>query len=149
GLIPARPLLPSWKTFIPFSKWSPIQPFPPLLLRSAPPPTSGIDWFLRGWKAGFIAPLSSPLVFVCLEHFLERWIYDVVYEAIESTIIHPTNPDLLAPDDGTKNRAAILGLREKSPSLIRNTIRKFLAALGWGAVPSSESVHRTAQSVQR
>jgi hypothetical protein len=152
GLIPARQL-PYWKAFIPFSKWSPMKPFLRYQELIVPSSTSASGGFVRGLKAGVLAPLTSPLVFVCFEHFLERLIYAVIYEAIETTVIHPENPDLVSPDDGTKSRAtAILGLRKRSPSLIRNTINNMLVALGWGtsSVPESKErpTHPTSQTLE-
>lgn len=76
--------------------------------------------------------LTSPLLFVCLEHSLERWVYGIIFEAVASSTIHPDNPDLLSPDDGVKHKeTAILGLRQKSPPFIRNAINRALATLGW------------------
>ncbi|KAF2109084.1 hypothetical protein BDV96DRAFT_503666 [Lophiotrema nucula] len=124
GLIPARPLLPSWGALIPFSSSSPI---------SAPSANSALELCQ--------AASYSPLVWVCLEHFLERWAYAAIYEAIESTVLRPENPDLISPDDGVKDRAnAILGLRRKSPLLLRISINRMLVALGWGRpFPHSET----------
>ncbi|KAF2178537.1 hypothetical protein K469DRAFT_695338 [Zopfia rhizophila CBS 207.26] len=122
GLVPARPFFPPWRAFMPFSALSPIRTIALPVTLTAP---SIID-FVK-------SSLSSPLVFVCLEHFLERWVYAVVYEAIESTTTQPDHPDLTSPDDGVKNRAtAILGLRRKSPAMIRNAINRLLVTLGWG-----------------
>jgi hypothetical protein len=149
GLIPAKQL-PYWKAFIPFSKWSPIKPFLRYQELIIPSSASATEGFVRGLKAGILAPLTSPLVFVCLEHFLERLIYAVIYEAIETTIIHPENPDLISPDDGTKSRAtAILGLRKRSPSLIRNTINNMLVALGWGTSSPSEPKERPTHPISQ
>ncbi|KAF2265636.1 hypothetical protein CC78DRAFT_543159 [Lojkania enalia] len=127
GLVEARPLLPSLKSFIPFSSASPIQMSPLLNFKAVTLVNC------------FEAIITSPLVFVCFEHFVERWIYAMIYEAIDTSIIHPEDPDLVSPDDGSKNKAtAILGLHQKSPSMLRNAINKILVTLGWGA-PFSES----------
>ncbi|KAF2788381.1 hypothetical protein K505DRAFT_255683 [Melanomma pulvis-pyrius CBS 109.77] len=139
GLFPAKQL-PYWRAFIPFSKWSPIKPFLLYPVVSATTPTSVMGKFMVGLKAGIMAPLTSPLVFLVLEHFLEQWIYAAIQEATDTTIIHPNNPDLMPPDDGIKYRAAaMVGPRKKSPSVIRNTINNILVAIGWGTVPSSEA----------
>lgn len=58
--------------------------------------------------------------------------YAVIYESIESTVIHPNSPDLRSPDDFKNKASAIFGLRQKSPLIVRKTIRRFLVALGWG-----------------
>jgi hypothetical protein len=122
GLISARPLFPYWRSFIPFSSWSPIRP---LSLQHGVSRATVVDIFN--------ATMTSPLVFVLAGHFVERWVYAVIFEAIETTVIHPNNPDLSSPDDGVKNKASvILGLRQKSPQFIRNTINDFLVAIGWG-----------------
>ncbi|ORY12148.1 hypothetical protein BCR34DRAFT_624494 [Clohesyomyces aquaticus] len=122
GLIPARPLHPRLMSFIPFSSSSPIRP---PVVPSSLTAASLID-FTR-------SILNSPLVFVCLNHFLERWIYATIYEVIETTVIRPDRPDLEVPDDGVKNRATqILGLRRRTPSPVRNVINKLLVTLGWG-----------------
>jgi hypothetical protein len=148
GLIPAKQL-PYWKAFIPFSKWSPIKPFLRYQELTVPSSVSASEGFVRGLKAGILVPLTSPLLFVCLEHFLERMIYALIYEAIETTVIHPENPDLISPDDGTRSRAsAILGLRKRSPSLIRSTVNKMLIALGWGMPSPSEHEERPHQIPQ-
>lgn len=77
--------------------------------------------------------MSSPLTFVFLEHILERWIYAVIYEAVETSITRPDNPDLPSSESIAKQKAStFLGLRLKSPSLVRNTINRALVVLGWG-----------------
>jgi len=78
------------------------------------------------------AALTSPFVFICIEHIYERWVYSAINEAIETAIIQPTNPDIPSPDDGTKARkTAILGLRIRSPPLVRDVINTLLTFLGW------------------
>lgn len=52
---------------------------------------------------------------------------------IETTIIRPTNPDMMSPDEGNKERTmAILGLRQKSPKWVQNGIAQLLGFVGWG-----------------
>ncbi|KAF2474794.1 uncharacterized protein BDR25DRAFT_214690 [Lindgomyces ingoldianus] len=130
ALLPTKPLLPPWRAFVPFSSSSPIR----LLSLPSALTAASLMEFIK-------SAISSPLVFVCLEHFLERWVYALVYEAIESTTIRPDRPDLETPDDGVKNRATqILGLRRKSPPVVRTAINKLLVTLGWGKpFPSSEA----------
>jgi hypothetical protein len=82
------------------------------------------------------AVLTSPVVLLCAEHSIERWIYACVYEAVETAIIRPDKPDLPSRDINGKDRAlTVLGLRRESPPLIRNAIHRLLAMLGW-ALPS-------------
>jgi hypothetical protein len=120
GLITARPLLPPAKSFIPFSVSSPLLPFS--LHHDA---SSSILCFFK-------AALTSPFVFVCVEHLCERWVYSAVNEAIETAIIQPTNPDMPMADDGTKARKdAILGLRIRSPPTVRRAINNLLTFVGW------------------
>jgi hypothetical protein len=60
-------------------------------------------------------------------------VYAIIYEAVETAVIRPNNPDLPPPDDGAKDRAtAMLGLRHRSPSTVRSFISKSLFILGWG-----------------
>ena len=91
-------------------------------------------------KAGAVASLSSPLAFIIFGHFVERWMSTVIYEAIETTIIHPNNPDLLAPDDSANYRTSTHGLRKKSPLIIRNVINDVLVTFGWGTVSAFEGI---------
>ncbi|KAF2014706.1 hypothetical protein BU24DRAFT_463468 [Aaosphaeria arxii CBS 175.79] len=121
GLVPARPLLPPLSAFVPFSAASPLRS-PEIPSGSSP---SIISSILR-------QVLLSPLLLVCLEHMLERRIYALVYEAIETGINRPTNPDLISADADAKERASeLLGLRRRSPKWLRNVINKGLAAIGW------------------
>jgi hypothetical protein len=121
GLVPARPLLPSLKSFLPFSGQSPLLPISVHYSALASP-----SEFL-------LAFATSPFVFVCLEHYFERWVYAIVSTPIEATIIRPNNPDMISPEEGNRSRtAAILGLRKHSPEIVRNTIAKFLSFIGWG-----------------
>lgn len=121
GLVSAKPLLPPLRAFIPFSKWSPLLPFSLHYGASC----SALDLFK--------AAMTSPFVFVCMEHFYERWVYAAVYEVIERSVVHPDNPDMLGREDGSKSRTtSILGLRRRSPSLIRGAVNKLLVTIGWG-----------------
>jgi hypothetical protein len=132
GLIPARPLLPPASTFIPFSRSSPLLPLSLHYDASA----SSLN-FLK-------AALTSPFVFICVEHLYERWIYSAVNEAIETAIIQPTNPDIPSPDAGTKARkTAILGLRIRSPPLVRKTINTLLTFVGWREPDHAPSTNST------
>tara|TARA_R110002003_G_scaffold110_17_gene9380 strand:+ start:16732 stop:17745 length:1014 start_codon:yes stop_codon:yes gene_type:complete len=84
------------------------------------------------------AVVTSPLVFVCVEHFYERWVYAAINEAVDASIIRPDNPDLVSPDAGRKHRlTTILGLRRKSPRVVRQMVNILLSALGW-AMPVDE-----------
>lgn len=122
GLVPARPLLPSWRTLIPFTSSSPLLP----LSLHYDACSSGLDFFR--------AIVTSPVVLLCVEHSMERWIYACVYEAVESSIIRPDKPDTPHRDANGKDRAlAVLGLRRQSPPLIRNAIQTVLAMLGWAS----------------
>ncbi|CAI9634890.1 unnamed protein product [Alternaria burnsii] len=125
GLVPARPLLPTWTCLIPFSSSSPLLPFSVRYDAS-----SSITECIG-------AVLTSPLVLLCAEHAIERWIYACVYEAVETAVIRPDKPDVPSRDVNGKDRAlTVLGLRRESPTLIRNAIHSLLAMLGW-ALPSS------------
>lgn len=120
GIIPARPLLPSWKSFLPFSSQSPLMPF-------------SIYYNTSGTAVDVLrAVLTSPVVMVIAEHFYERWIYSAIFEAVESFIIRPDNADIESPDALSKDRAtSILGLQRRSPPLVRSAINKLLVFLGW------------------
>ncbi|KAF1929566.1 uncharacterized protein M421DRAFT_419361 [Didymella exigua CBS 183.55] len=121
GLLPARPLLPFWKAFIPFSPWSPLTP---LSVHHDAASGSVVDVVK--------AVLTSPMVIIIAEHFYERLIYSAVFEAVESFIIRPDNADIESPDAISKDRAtSILGLQRRSPPLIRDAINKLLVVLGW------------------
>ncbi|KAF1996113.1 hypothetical protein P154DRAFT_444088 [Amniculicola lignicola CBS 123094] len=116
GLISARPFWPSWKAFIPFSSQSLIQPLP----------------LSSGLLPCVNAIATSPVLFLCLDHLYERWIYGIVFEAVETLIVRPDNPDLASPDDGVKSRAsAVLGLRAKTPWPVREVIHRIFKLLGW------------------
>ncbi|OCL04982.1 hypothetical protein AOQ84DRAFT_356161 [Glonium stellatum] len=134
-LIPPRPYLPPLGSFIPFTPLSPIQ--------GIPLPISFSGEAILACSRSF---LHSPLVLLCLEQYMERWVYSTVYEAIESSTIQPSNPDLVSPDDSLKRRAAmILGLRRKTPAAIRNAINRLLAFVQWGYPfqPAGHIVHST------
>ncbi|KAF9692606.1 hypothetical protein EKO04_009503 [Ascochyta lentis] len=126
GLIPARPLLPYWKSFIPLSRWSPLVPL------SIHHNASGSA------MSAARAIVTSPMVLIIAEHFYERWIYSAIFEAVETFIIRPDNADIESPDAISKDRAtSILGLHRKSPPLIRNAVHKLLVLLGWSESAAS------------
>ncbi|KNG49257.1 small nucleolar ribonucleoprotein complex subunit [Stemphylium lycopersici] len=136
GLVPARPLLPSWRTLVPFAKSWPLLPFSLHYDAS----NSMVDCIR--------AALTSPVVLLCLEHSIERWISACVYEAVESSIIRPDKPDIASRDANGKDRAlAGLGLRRESPPLIRTAIQKMLVMLGWASPLVPQSTGRQ-QSVE-
>ncbi|KAF2630762.1 hypothetical protein BU25DRAFT_455836 [Macroventuria anomochaeta] len=146
GLVAARPLLPYWKSFIPFSPWSPLTPL------SIHHDASGSAMSVAK------AIVTSPVVLMIVEHFYERWVYSAIFEAVETFIIRPDNADIESPDAVSKDRAtSILGLQRRSPSLIRKTINRLLALLGWcepadldeaERKPSLDSVTSAGQSVE-
>jgi hypothetical protein len=141
GLIPATPLFPPAKAFIPFSVCSPLLPFS--LHYDASVSTRHM----------LKAALTSPFVFVCLEHLYEQWVYNALKEAIQAAIIQPTNTYLPSPEDGSKARkAAILGLQRRSSPSVRNMVSKLLAFIGWGkphASPDGALQQPVAESPQR
>lgn len=79
------------------------------------------------------AVFTSPVLYVCVEHLFERWVYASVSEAVDLAIIRPDNPEVQSRDDRS---VAALRLKNRSPPLIRNAIKKFLSAIGW-AQPST------------
>ncbi|KAJ8113672.1 hypothetical protein OPT61_g4242 [Boeremia exigua] len=120
GLVSAQPLLPHWKSFIPFSPWSPLRPLS--IHHDASRSVTSIMRVL----------VTSPMVIIIAEHFYERWVYSAIFEAVESFIIRPDNADIESPDAVSKDRAtSILGLQRKSPLLVRNAINRLLVLLGW------------------
>ncbi|PSN64909.1 hypothetical protein BS50DRAFT_497172 [Corynespora cassiicola Philippines] len=121
GLIPARPLLSSWRALIPFSAWSPVFP---LSLHPTPSAATTTDLFKT--------LVNSPLLFLCLEYIVERWVTDVVSDIIEASIVQPDNPDIPFGDDNMKRRAVLVSRQQKSYSVIRDGINKVLVTLGWG-----------------
>jgi hypothetical protein len=79
------------------------------------------------------AALTSPLVLLCIEHSIERWVLSWVYDAVESSVIRPDNPDIPGRDIDNKDRTlTVLGLRRPSPPLVKNTISWLFAKIGWG-----------------
>ncbi|KAF2707124.1 hypothetical protein K504DRAFT_470358 [Pleomassaria siparia CBS 279.74] len=136
GLVPANHL-PHWKAFIPFSRWSPMRPISLHPIMSAASSTSIMGKVIMGTKVGIITALTSPLVLIVLERFLAHWIGSVTVEALETSIIHPDNPDF-ATDHSVKQRSDQLhGARGKSPHVIRTAIQNIMATLGWGIIASS------------
>ncbi|KAJ4370565.1 hypothetical protein N0V83_005086 [Neocucurbitaria cava] len=78
-----------------------------------------------------------------MEHFVERWVYFVIYEAVQSSVIRPDNSDMQCRDAGDDDRGLrILGLRRPSPPLIRDAINKLLRVIGWGQPLASQSNER-------
>ncbi|KAJ6193525.1 hypothetical protein J3E72DRAFT_251964 [Bipolaris maydis] len=131
GLVPARPLLPSWRTLIPFALSSPLLP--------AYLPQHATNVFAGRFTVFFF----SPAIILCSEHILERWVYACVYEAVESSIIRPDKPDTASRDVNGKDRAlTVLGLRRESPRLIRNGIHKVLWMLGWASPLAASSTEQ-------
>ena len=127
GLAPARPIIPPLKSFVPLSGSSPLLPVSSHYSALA----SSADFFK--------ALATSPFVWVCLGHFFERWVEAIIHAPIETTVIRPTNPDIISPDQGDKERAiAILGLRKKSPRFVRDGIVWLLEFMGWGDATQSK-----------
>jgi len=95
----------------------------------------------------FQAALLSPLLFVSLDHLLERWAYGMANEATQSTIIRPTNLGTAWAAGIVRNRTGSLGLRRRRPQFVHDGIVKVLVAVGWGRVGSSEEdvTNRNAQ----
>ena len=121
GLLPARPLLPFWKSFIPLSPMSPLTPL-------------SVHHDVTSGSAVSVAKaiVTSPMVVIIAEHFFERWIYSAIFEAVETFVIRPDNADIESPDAISKDRAtSILGLQRRSPLFIRNAINRMLVLLGW------------------
>lgn len=126
GLVPPKPLLPPIQSFLPFSRYSPLLP----LSTRASSLTTPLDLIK--------ALVTSPFVLVCAEHFFERWVYAVINDPITTTIIRPTNPDMISPEHGDKERtSAILGLRKRPPKFVEDTITRVLGFLGWGEIRTS------------
>jgi hypothetical protein len=89
------------------------------------------------------ALLTSPVVLLCLEHSIERWVSAYVYDAIESSVIRPDNPDILSRDVNQKDRVLTdLGFRKRSPPLIRNAINRMLVHFGWAPRPDAQDTDR-------
>lgn len=121
GLLAAKPLLPSWRSFIPFSQSSSLLPLSIHYDHTA----SSLDCMK--------AILTCPAVFLIAEHMLERWVYACIHEVVESSIIRPDNADIERRDASKdQTSASILGLRQRSPPVIRKGINKLLTFIGWG-----------------
>jgi hypothetical protein len=122
GLIPAHPYLPPRSSMNPFSTTSPLRPFSLYYNPSA----SLLDCAK--------AILTSPVVAVCAGHLFERWVYATINEAVDASVICPDNPDIVSPEASDKHRMiTTLGLRRRSPPLVRRAITQFMLFLGWGA----------------
>jgi hypothetical protein len=123
GLIPAQPYLPSLSSLNPFSLSSPLRPFSLYYNASA----SLLDCAK--------AIVTSPVVAVCAGHLFERWVYATINEAVDASVICPDNPDIISPEASDKHRMiTTLGLRRRSPPLVRRAIKKFMLLLGWGTL---------------
>lgn len=93
--------------------------------------------------------VTSPFVLVCLEHFFERWVYAIINAPVEATIIRPTNPDLISPEHGERERTtAILGLRKKSPKFVQNGIAALFGFIGWSDSDISTSPQSGSMAVR-
>ncbi|KAH8731316.1 hypothetical protein GQ44DRAFT_767195 [Phaeosphaeriaceae sp. PMI808] len=135
GLIPAQPFLPHWTSVIPFSRMSPFVPF-----SLHYEPSASIADFVGG-------ALTSPAILVIVGHFVERWVYATINEAVDASVICPDNPDIVSPEVRDKHRvSSILGLRCPSPPIVRTIISKVLIALGWGT-PSDAGATRRSYSI--
>jgi hypothetical protein len=87
----------------------------------------------------FEALLTSPVVLLSLEHYLERWIHVCIHEPISSSIIRPDKPDIPSREVIHKIRAdTTRDLRQPSPPWIRHAINNMLALLGWAPRPGSD-----------
>ncbi|KAL6709674.1 hypothetical protein ACN47E_001102 [Coniothyrium glycines] len=79
------------------------------------------------------AAMTSPVLYVCAEHIIERWVYAHIFEAVDSSILRPDNPDIQSRDAGDKDRTmTLLGLKRQSPPLVRGMVNRLLSILGWG-----------------
>ncbi|KAK7184096.1 hypothetical protein DPSP01_001264 [Paraphaeosphaeria sporulosa] len=137
GLVSARPLLPPLRSFLPFSRQSPLLPFSVNYSALASP----MEFLL--------AFATSPFVFVCLEHLLECWVYAIINAPIQATILRPSNPDMISSEEGNRERTtSILGLRKQSPIIVGDTIARFIRFIGWGNVDvtASQSISISSQA---
>lgn len=119
GLIPPRPFLPSWRSFIPFSASSPLLPLSPYYDASA----SMADCFK--------ALVTSPIVLVITKRYLDLLVLGCIHEAIQSCIIRPYDAFWQYETVDSKSRAFFPGLQDRVPSSVRTTLRRVLAAVGW------------------
>lgn len=80
-----------------------------------------------------MALVTSPVVLVCVEHFIERWVYACIHEAVEASVLRPENADRPRRAYADKEwGAALLGRRGQSPPMLRRAINRVLVSLGWG-----------------
>ncbi|KAF2876841.1 hypothetical protein BDV95DRAFT_238840 [Massariosphaeria phaeospora] len=141
GIVPAMPLFPHWKAFIPFSRWSPITPF-------------SLDWSLsvNSVMENAKTAMSSPLLIFLLWRFLEQSVYIAANEVIIDTVINPGNLEHATLGQSPKNRSSsIHNWRSQSPTLFQNAINSVLLAIGWGEelpVPSTHTEASVAQSIE-
>ena len=121
GIIPAMPLFPSWRAFVPFSSASPLRHDSISTALSAPS-------VMQAWRQ----LTGSPLLSLCTERWWDRKFYGAINEAVQSSIIQPDNPDGQSRDEVFETRASlVLGLRKQSPWFLRSPIKLLLASLGW------------------
>lgn len=81
------------------------------------------------------ALFTSPAILTCFEHLVERWMYGKIFEAVDSSVVRPDNPDIASPRlDSSYRILTTLGLREPSPPSVRKVIGRLMLALGWGTV---------------
>ncbi|KAH4272049.1 hypothetical protein HBI24_035540 [Parastagonospora nodorum] len=121
GLVPALPYLPHRSSLNPFSTSSPLWPFSVYHDASA-----SFTEFAK-------AVITSPMLVLCGEHLLERWVYDMINEAVDTSVICPDNPDIVSASTDDKHRImTALGLRRKSPPFVRAVIERMMMAIGWG-----------------
>ncbi|KAF1949405.1 hypothetical protein CC80DRAFT_429231 [Byssothecium circinans] len=130
GLAPARPFFPPLKSFIPFSKSSPLVPYS--LHYKA---TASISNFV-------LASLTSPFVFICMQHIYARCVAKHTRKAFMLAIKHPENSDFPGPDDTR-------GDREKAgdwffPNM-QSAIERLTALVGWGSTPGQPGLDQRHQ----
>ncbi|KAF2810453.1 uncharacterized protein BDZ99DRAFT_520522 [Mytilinidion resinicola] len=101
-LVPIRPFLPPLESFIPFMPASPIQ--------RVPVPST----FTRESVTTFaVSLLASPLLLFLVEVFIERRVYGVIYDAIESRRVEAGTTELAHSEEYPKPRTArFIGLSE-------------------------------------
>lgn len=137
GLITASSVLPSWTSLIPF----------------AGPSLSLLPFSVHYDASASVtelckAVLTSPLVYVCAGHLIERCVHTSIFEAVDSSIIRPDNPNVQSLDAGDQDRMfAALGIKKRSSPLIRDAIHKLLAALGWALPSTTRSTQAQVPSV--
>ncbi|KAF2499220.1 hypothetical protein BU16DRAFT_614675 [Lophium mytilinum] len=117
-LVPIRPFLPPLESFIPFTPSSPIQrvPFPSTLTRES------VTTFT-------VSLLASPLLLFFVEVFIERQVYGVIYDAIESRQLE-AGSELAHSEEYPKPRTAkFIGLSEAPWGVFGSAIDTLLGYL--------------------